>query len=641
MQIMKIFHFIESKKSKAIIGRGVIKMSKSLVIRNDFSCRVTQIKKSNGHSALRSVAYINGQKIVNEKTGEEHNFAHKKGVIETGFILPENIKSNVSDAEFFQHLENNCHASTNTIAYSSIMSLPKELSVEDQKKLVQDFCKHFTDTYKTAVSFAIHEPDNLARKRATLKEIEQYNLPSDIEKLEKETRNNHVHLVMPYCQIEALSESDLTAKRKKKNIGNGFKLGKQVKDFNPIKFGSEIKKEKPDLLNTEQKFVEFMREKWCDYINNSLEQNNKIERYTHKSYKKLGLDISATKHEGEMIKSRVEQGFKMDVHEYNQQQKAKQLTEKDYLDFINRPIPADIANKILSGDFKAEREAIEALKNHSSNDADIAEKLVRDCADAQSLIDELLNKRQLKRDDQKRIEIEKAYSDFITLQNDYADFAKSYSQLENHAVSQQKQLDKDLEKSEKWLKKIGISQHEIYETDALGRSKYETPIFYKTDADVKKQYDLIYKKFKNDVFELSQHTNIEQKIELLKKSADFLQQNSIDLPAEKANLWQKIKGEKVHSFNTLSDFDEVKTVIDERKSEIKQGQIDYHKSQLEAEKQRVRDEIQAKELEASRLETQKRNERERENRLRIEKMYENDPKPTKKSENNNDNDFSM
>ena len=616
-------------------------MSKNLVIRNDFSCRISQIKKSNGHSALRSVAYINGQKIVNEKTGEEHNFAHKKGVIETGFILPENVKSNVTDADFFQHLENNCHASTNTIAYSSIMSLPKELSVEDQKKLVQDFCKHFTKTYKTAVSFAIHEPDNYARKKATLKEIEQYNLPSDIEKLEKETRNNHVHLVIPYCQIEALNESDLKAKRKKKNIGNGFKLGKQVKDFNPIKFGSEIKKDKPDLLNTNQKFVEFMREKWCDYINNSLEQNNKIERYTHKSYKKLGLDISATVHEGEMIKSRVEQGFKMDVHEYNKQQKAKQLTEKDYLDFINRPIPIELAEKILSGDFRSEREAIEALKNHSSNDIDIAEKLVRDCADAQSLIDELLDKRQLKRDDQKRIEIENAYSDFITLQNDYADFAKSYSQLEKHAVSQQKQLDKDLEKSEKWLKKMGISHDNVYETDVLGRSKYEKPDFYKTDSDVKKQYDVIYKKFKSDVFELSQHTNIEQKIELLKKSADFLQQNSIDLPTEKANFWQKIKGEKVHSFNTLSDFDEVKTVIDERKSEIKQSQIDYHKSQLDAQKRAILEERAEKQREEVRLENERRNAIERENRLRFERAYANDSKPTKKSENNNDNDFSM
>ena len=620
-------------------------MSQKIVIRNDFSCRVSQIKKSNGHSALRAVAYINGQKIVNEKTGEEHNFSYKKGVIATGFILPENVKSSVSDAEFFQHLENNCHASTNTIAYSSIMSLPKELSIEDQKKLVQDFCKHFTDTYKTAVSFAIHEPDNLARKKATLEEIEEFNLPADIEKLEKETQNNHLHLVMPYCQIEALNESDLTAKRKKKNIGDGFKLGKQVKDFNPIKYGSEIKKDKPDLLNTEKKFVEFMREKWCDYINNSLEQNNKIERYTHKSYEKLGLDISATKHEGEMVKSRVEQGFKLDVHEYNKQQKAKQLTEKDYLNFINRPIPAEVAEKILSGDFKAEREAIEALKNHSSTESDLAEKLVRDCTDAQSLIDQVLQKRQLEREEQKQGEIEKAYSDFITLQDEYIEFSQWYESQVDSYYKTQKEINKNFEKSEKWVSKlVGVYRsHDdlFYDDYHHNYVSIDKPNYYLSSQMADKKHHEIYEQIKREVFEKAQEMQIEKTIESLKHKAKFLNEHNVDLPIPKSNFWQKVKGEKVHSFNTLSDFDEVKPLIDERKSEIKHSQIEYERSQLEAQKQRAREKIQEQELEASRLETQKRNERERENRLRFEKMYENDPKPTKKSENNNDNDFSM
>ena len=121
MQIVRKLHFIESKKAKAKTnGREVKKMSQKIVIRNDFSCRVSQVKKSDGHSALRSVAYISGRKLVNEATGEEHNFSHKKGVIDTGFLLPENVKSNVSDAEFFQHLENNCHASTNKIGRAHV-----------------------------------------------------------------------------------------------------------------------------------------------------------------------------------------------------------------------------------------------------------------------------------------------------------------------------------------------------------------------------------------------------------------------------------------------------------------------------------------------------------------------------------------
>ena len=148
----------------------------------------------------------------------------------------------------------------------------------------------------------------MKRKKARLEEIEKYNLPEDDEDLRLQIQNNHVHFVIPYCKIEPMTDQDFNAKRKKKSFGDTFKIGNQVKDFNPIKYGSEIKKDKPDLMNLEQNFLQFMREKFCVSINNSLEKNNRIERYTHKSYKDLGLQISATTHEGEMVKSRVANG---------------------------------------------------------------------------------------------------------------------------------------------------------------------------------------------------------------------------------------------------------------------------------------------------------------------------------------------
>ena len=300
--------------------------------------------------------------MQNSFSGDEHNFSNKKGVIDAGFLMPLGIETGMNEEQFYNHLENNSHASTNILAYSSIMSLPSELDINNQKKLVEDFCKYFTDTYQTAVSFAIHEPDNKKKKRAKLEEIEKHNLPSDDDDLRMQMQNNHVHLVIPYCKISALTESDLTAKRKKKAIADTFKLGNQVKDFNPIKFGSEIKKDKPDLMNTQQNFLQFMRQEWCRFINNSLELNNRIERYTHKSYKDLGLQISATVHEGEARKNILASGQKTAVNEYNKRQKAKQQTEADYLNFINVPLPFELANKILSGQKLAEKELLNSLK---------------------------------------------------------------------------------------------------------------------------------------------------------------------------------------------------------------------------------------------------------------------------------------
>lgn len=362
-------------------------MSSKIIIRNQYSHRISTVKKSNGHSILRIIAYINARKLSNNLTGDEHNFSHKSGIIETGFYMPHGIKTDMTEEQFYNHIENNSHASTNIIAYSSIAALPPEISKEEQLKFVEEFCNIFTEQYGTSISFAIHEADNLMRKKAKLAEIEKHNLPVEDEDLRLQIQNNHVHFVIPYCKIEALTEQDLKVKRKKKSFADTFKLGSQVKDFNPIKYGSEIKKDKPDLMNVEQNFLQFMREKFCVSINNSLEKNNRIERYTHKSYKDLGLQISATVHEGEMVKNRVASGKKMDVNEYNKQQKAKQQTESDYLNFINVPLPAELAYKILNGEKLAEKELLDSLKPNPKSDYEQAQELLNQINNAQQLID--------------------------------------------------------------------------------------------------------------------------------------------------------------------------------------------------------------------------------------------------------------
>ena len=365
-------------------------MSDKIVIRNSYSHRVSTVKKSNGHSILRIIAYIMARKLENNLTGSEHNFSHKSGVINTGFFMPYGIKTEMNEEQFYNHIENNSHASTNIIAYSSILALPPELSQEEQIKVVEKFCEDFTEQYGTCISYAIHEADNLKRKKARLEEIEKYNLPEDKEDLQLQIQNNHVHFVIPYCKIEALTEQDLKSKRKKKSHGDTFKIGSQVKDFNPIKYGSEIKKDKPDLMNIEQNFLQYMRQKPCDLFNSALEKNNRIERYTHKSYKDLGLQISATVHEGEMVKSRVAQGKKMDVHEYNKQQKAKQQTESDYLNFINVPLPKDLAYKILNGEKLAEKELLDSLKAQPKSELEQAQELLNQINNAHQLIDNKL-----------------------------------------------------------------------------------------------------------------------------------------------------------------------------------------------------------------------------------------------------------
>lgn len=161
----------------------VHEMSDKIInICNQYSHRISTVKKSNGHSILRIIAYINARKLSNNLTGQEHNFSNKSGVIETGFYMPHGIKTDMTEEQFYNHIENNSHAST-TLLHTVLLQLYRQnCSPSEQVKLVDEFCNIFTEQYGTSISFAIHEADNLMRK-AKLAEIEKYNLPVDDEDL--------------------------------------------------------------------------------------------------------------------------------------------------------------------------------------------------------------------------------------------------------------------------------------------------------------------------------------------------------------------------------------------------------------------------------------------------------------------------
>jgi hypothetical protein len=151
----------------------------------------------------------------------------------------------MNEEQFYNHIENNSHASTNIIAYSSILALPPELSQEEQIKVVEKFCEDFTEQYGTCISYAIHEADNLKRKKARLEEIEKYNLPEDKEDLQLQIQNNHVHFVIPYCKIEALTEQDFKSKRKKNLLVIRLKLAVKLKILTQSNMAQRLKKISP------------------------------------------------------------------------------------------------------------------------------------------------------------------------------------------------------------------------------------------------------------------------------------------------------------------------------------------------------------------------------------------------------------
>ena len=54
----------------------------------DFHFSVTQIKRSAGQSAIAAAAYRAGEKLYSDLYGEYSDYTRKRGIVETGILLP-------------------------------------------------------------------------------------------------------------------------------------------------------------------------------------------------------------------------------------------------------------------------------------------------------------------------------------------------------------------------------------------------------------------------------------------------------------------------------------------------------------------------------------------------------------------------
>ena len=150
------------------------------------------------------------------------------------------------------------------------------------------------------------------------------------------------------------------------------------------------------------------------------------------------------------------------------------------------------------------------------------------------------------------------------------------------------------------------------------------------------------KQYKKGVVQLFDDFDIENTVVALKQNAKKLDENGIDLRVQKPTFMQRLKGEYVHSFDTLDDFTtEMKPFFDEYRAELSHDEKEERKKLEEkknAEKLKKRIEAEKrKEKEEHALEMKRRNEAsELLRRQRLAAQMQ--PQKKKKLENENNND---
>jgi len=203
-----------------------------------FSAQV--IKRSEGKSSVASAAYRAAERLMDERTGEAHDYGRKGGVIHCEVMAPTGTPDWMHNrAQLWNAVEAVERRKDAQLAREVQLSLPHELDQAQRKALLLDFVQEQFVNQGMIADVAMHSPSGGG-----------------------DDRNHHAHVMLTMREI----------------TGDGF--GKKNRDWNS-----------PDQLAN-------WREQWAHHQNRELARHGHDVRVDHRSYEAQGVDREPTQHLG-------------------------------------------------------------------------------------------------------------------------------------------------------------------------------------------------------------------------------------------------------------------------------------------------------------------------------------------------------
>lgn len=205
---------------------------------------VKTISRSDGRSATAAAAYRAAEKIVDERTGEIHDYTRKRGVESAELVLPADAPEWAGDRKALWNAAEQAETRKNsTVAREVEVALPAELSPAERLRLALDFARELVARHGCAADVCIHAPSR-----------------------DGDDRNYHAHIL-------------LTTRR----LGpEGF--GEKTRELDDRKTGPQI--------------VTQWRERFATLQNERLHEAGIEARVDHRSLKAQGIDREPTRHLG-------------------------------------------------------------------------------------------------------------------------------------------------------------------------------------------------------------------------------------------------------------------------------------------------------------------------------------------------------
>ena len=255
---------------------------------DSFHFSISMISRGKSKSAVASAAYISCEKLTNEWDGVTHDYHNKKGLLHSEIFLPENIPISLKDrATLWNSVELNEKASNAQLARNFIIALPKELSVEENKKLITEFVQENFVSKGMIADLAIHD--------------------------ESDEKNNNIHAHIMTTLRPINEKGKWQAKSKKEYILDD--RGNKILNKN-----GKPKTRKIELTDwSDRGNAEQWRESFAALCNQYLEKNNLEKRVDHRSFERQGIEEIPTIHMGASASALERKGIETDKGNINRE----------------------------------------------------------------------------------------------------------------------------------------------------------------------------------------------------------------------------------------------------------------------------------------------------------------------------------
>jgi hypothetical protein len=171
-------------------------------VSDQYHLSMKSIGRKSGRSSTAAAAYRAGELIIDERTGEVHDYRRKRGIEHSYIVLPGG--GTMGRAALWNAVETTHRRGDAILVREIEVAIPAGLDASQRRALMESYAAELADRYGVAVDVAIHEPhevkDGDILRDPTQHYVEVVEVLEDgTKKTRRHNGNWHAHVSMSAC----------------------------------------------------------------------------------------------------------------------------------------------------------------------------------------------------------------------------------------------------------------------------------------------------------------------------------------------------------------------------------------------------------------------------------------------------------